>query len=182
MMCVVRLRQSPGRRSKALCPTRESVIAQLSLEIDLAQCTSRWSVQVLFNLVGNACKFTRRGHVTIALHYGSTVAGVGVSVTDSGCGVPSESLYQIFDAYDRAHAKRDYGGSGLGLHVVKEIVHAHGGFVEVASELGAGSCFIVWLPLSPDQPLLTNQACAFGPNVHFLSFLLLSQTRPESQC
>lgn len=66
-----------------------------------------------------------------------------ISVSDEGIGIPSDEIEFIFDRLYRVEKSRSriYGGSGIGLSVVKELVEAHGGTIEVASKLGEGSTF-----------------------------------------
>jgi signal transduction histidine kinase len=71
-----------------------------------------------------------------------------IAVSDHGIGIPSEEQARIFEKFERAVSERHYGGFGLGLWVVRQIVEAHGGSIHVASEAGQGSTFIVELPLS----------------------------------
>ncbi|WP_447979978.1 sensor histidine kinase [Candidatus Nitrospira bockiana] len=103
--------------------------------------------QVVINLLDNALRYTDPGgSVTVRL----SVLGhqVVVTVEDTGHGIESEHLPYLFDRFyraDRARA-RDSGGTGLGLPIVKEIVEAHGGRVEVASQPGKGTLFAVLLP------------------------------------
>jgi two-component system sensor histidine kinase ResE len=74
-------------------------------------------------------------------------------VSDSGSGIAPNDLPTIFDKYTRGAAQR-HEGAGLGLFIVKTLVEAHGGRVEVESELGEGSCFTVWLPMMVDGEVL----------------------------
>jgi signal transduction histidine kinase len=69
-----------------------------------------------------------------------------VTVRDSGAGIPAHELPRIWDRLFRGDTSRAERGLGLGLSLVKAIVEAHGGTVEVASERGRGSVFTVWLP------------------------------------
>jgi two-component system sensor histidine kinase BaeS len=77
---------------------------------------------------------------------------VQVAVVDSGEGIPEEELEHIFDRFYRVDKarERENGGTGLGLAIAKEFIQAHGGFIQVESKLGSGSCFRVFLPVSPN--------------------------------
>ena len=99
--------------------------------------------RVVANLVGNAIKFTPRGG-SVAVQVRDWGAEIEVRVTDTGEGIAADALPRIFDPYRQAHAGRN--GSGLGLAVVKGFVDAHGGRVDVESEPGKGSVFVVTLP------------------------------------
>jgi signal transduction histidine kinase len=103
--------------------------------------------QVVNNLLSNAIKFTPRGGavtVTVAPEPG----GICLSVADSGLGIAREALPQLFEKFKQTHASGTAGeqGTGLGLAIVRQLVELHGGWVEVASELGRGSTFTVHLP------------------------------------
>jgi signal transduction histidine kinase len=101
---------------------------------------------VIKNLVSNAVKFTERGTVTIAAH--SQADGVEICVSDTGIGIASESLPHIFEPFRQLDAASNprYGGTGLGLHIVKRLLELLGGWVKVESTVGQGSKFRVWLP------------------------------------
>jgi signal transduction histidine kinase len=101
--------------------------------------------QVFANLVDNAIKYTPdKGKVRIdAFRNGNRV---GVSFSDTGIGIGSDEIDQIWDRLYRGKRVRHHAGLGLGLSLVKAIVHAHGGSVEVESEEGKGSVFSVFLP------------------------------------
>jgi signal transduction histidine kinase len=106
--------------------------------------------RVFTNLLHNALKFTpQSGCVTLSAERSNSE--VAVSVTDTGCGIALEELPQIFQRYRRTVANRHQEGTGLGLFIVKALVEAHGGRVEVASMLGQGSCFTVFLPAPTAQ-------------------------------
>ncbi|MCX6065931.1 MAG: HAMP domain-containing sensor histidine kinase, partial [Chloroflexi bacterium] len=105
--------------------------------------------QVFNNLVDNALKFTPpSGRVTIsAVSVGDAVE---ITITDTGAGIPAESLERIFDRFYQADSARRGGkqhGAGLGLAIVREIVRAHGGKISVRSVANQGSEFVVRLPL-----------------------------------
>ncbi len=118
--------------------------------------------QVLWNILGNAIKFTDPGgKVTVRL---SSVdrqptatnrqsAGYAqIQVIDNGKGIDPEFLPRVFDRFLQADssAQRNYAGLGLGLTIVRHLVELHGGTIEAASEVGTGSTFTLRLPLSPN--------------------------------
>jgi signal transduction histidine kinase len=101
---------------------------------------------VVGNLVSNAVKFGEGKPIRISVSCDGPVARIAVS--DHGIGIAPEQQARIFDKFERAVSERHYGGFGLGLWVVRQIVEAHGGSIYVASEAGKGSTFVVELPLS----------------------------------
>ena len=105
-------------------------------------------LQVFWNLLSNAVKFTEPGgHIAVRL--ASTDAGVRVSITDSGQGIAADFIPYVFQRFKQADpsAARRHGGLGLGLALVREIVHMHGGSVDVQSAgLQKGTTFTVTLP------------------------------------
>lgn len=101
-------------------------------------------LQVLSNLLGNAFKFTPEGG-RVGLAAARCSHGVRLSVSDTGCGIPSDHVPRLFDRFWQADRKRG-PGAGLGLAIVKGLVEGHGGLVEVESRVGEGSTFAVLLP------------------------------------
>ncbi len=105
--------------------------------------------QVIFNLTENALRYTPGGEsATVRVARSATEAVV--EVADHGSGISSEHLPHLFDRFyrvDKARS-REFGGAGLGLSIVKTLVEAHGGRVEVRSEVGRGSTFTVRLPVA----------------------------------
>ncbi|MCG9916057.1 MAG: ATP-binding protein [Phenylobacterium sp.] len=113
--------------------------------------------QVLSNLVSNALKFTTTGEVVIALDH--RAEGLSVSVTDTGTGIPLNRQAQIFDSFVQAETSttRNFGGTGLGLSICRDLVRLMGGEIELASQVGVGSTFIVRLPLPEGaKPVLSD--------------------------
>src|SRR5436190_2538543 len=100
---------------------------------------------VIGNLVSNAVKFGEGKPISISVSRDGSTARV--VVTDNGIGIAREEQARIFGKFERAVSERHYGGFGLGLWVVRQIVEAHGGSIHVASEAGQGSTFVVELPL-----------------------------------
>ncbi len=128
-------------------------VEPMSLDADAQQLH-----QAITNLIDNAIKFTRPGgEVTISTWRSDSE--VGVTVSDTGPGIPTAAQPHIFDRFFRADASRsrDSGGSGLGLAITAEIVGAHGGRVWVDSREGAGSAFSIGLPADA-QPELVDAA------------------------
>ncbi len=105
--------------------------------------------QVLFNLVGNAVKFTSAGRVVVRVRQREGETGVVFEVSDTGIGIPADRLDAVFERFVQAESgtTRRYGGSGLGLALCRELVEAMGGSIGVESETGRGSTFRVELPL-----------------------------------
>lgn len=102
---------------------------------------------VLFQLLDNAIKFTPSGgHVKISASAGES--GVTVSVADNGIGIPADRIEEIFEPFHQLDSsdKRRYGGTGLGLALVRRILEAHGSLIQVQSEVGRGSFFQYTLP------------------------------------
>lgn len=109
--------------------------------------------QVLMNLLVNAAAYSPNGS-TIDVEVRAREGGVMLAVRDGGVGIPAEDLPYVFDRFFRGRqtgAMRK--GHGLGLYVAHALVDAHGGRIDVASALGAGSTFRVWLPAGdPHSP------------------------------
>jgi PAS domain S-box-containing protein len=113
--------------------------------------------QILFNLVGNALKFTEQGGVTIAVRLAPQQANsseaivVQWSVRDTGIGLTSEQLARLFQAYSQAESStaRRFGGTGLGLMICRQLVELMGGEITVESTAGQGSTFTYATTLLP---------------------------------
>jgi signal transduction histidine kinase/ActR/RegA family two-component response regulator len=120
--------------------------------------------QVLFNLIGNALKFTEQGSVDVELTHRPLPEGrieLTIAVRDTGIGIGPDAMPKLFDRFMQADARtaRRYGGTGLGLAISREIVDLMGGRIEVDSAVGAGSTFTVVLPLARgDQARLAQES------------------------
>jgi hypothetical protein len=103
--------------------------------------------QVLYNLLGNAIKFTAKGGVYLSIETAEKQVGTDVllrfSVRDTGIGIPNEKQQFIFEAFRQADGSttRKYGGTGLGLAICSRLVEMMGGSIKVDSEMGSGSTF-----------------------------------------
>lgn len=106
--------------------------------------------QVVSNLVSNAIKYGNRSSVEVRAECGGEPSGARLIVRDRGPGIPVEFQSKLFGRFERGPTS---GGSGLGLglYIVRQIVEAHGGKVEVDSQPGSGSTFTVLLPLKPEE-------------------------------
>jgi heavy metal sensor kinase len=106
--------------------------------------------QVLLNLMSNAIEYTPPGG-TVTLGLACVGDWARVTVTDTGLGIPQEELPHIFERFyrvDRSRKRIEKGGAGLGLSIAYWITRSHDGRLEVASEVGKGTTFSVWLPQS----------------------------------
>ncbi len=113
--------------------------------------------QILINLLGNAVKFTERGHVFLdvdCLEQTESDATLCISIEDTGIGIPEEKRVHIFERFTQADASttRRHGGTGLGLTICRELLEQMGGTIEVTSDEGVGSTFrcTVRFPLEGD--------------------------------
>ncbi len=101
--------------------------------------------QILNNLLANAVKFTRKGHVHIKAHYGN--GKLRFSVRDTGTGISKEKQERIFMAFERQEGERTERGFGLGLSITAKLVELLGGTISVESRPEQGSTFEVCLPM-----------------------------------
>jgi signal transduction histidine kinase/CheY-like chemotaxis protein len=108
--------------------------------------------QVIFNLVGNAIKFTDSGEVSIQACVINTNEGClfTCAISDTGCGIAESEIQTIFGSFNQADTSntRSFGGTGLGLSISSRLCELLGGDISVTSKLGIGSCFKVSLPLT----------------------------------
>lgn len=118
---------------------------------------SQKMAQMLYNLTINACKFTTKGEVSIALKYEPDFSPgmVDILITDTGPGIASNSLKRIFEPFEQEDSKdsRRHQGVGLGLSVAQGIARWHGGEIQVQSAIGKGSTFTVRLPCDESMSL-----------------------------
>jgi signal transduction histidine kinase len=104
--------------------------------------------QLFENLISNAIKYTREGGRVGMTFWPGTHGAVRIVVSDNGIGIPKGEMSRLFTQFFRASNVQDVIGTGLGLTIVKEIVDKHGGQIQVESEEGLGTTFIVHLPVA----------------------------------
>jgi signal transduction histidine kinase len=102
--------------------------------------------QVLSNLLANAIKFGEGKPIEVRVR--ESKLGAELSVRDRGIGVSAAQQSSIFDRFQRAVSSRHYAGLGLGLYITRQIVEAHGGRIDLASEEGQGATFTIHLPVA----------------------------------
>lgn len=108
--------------------------------------------QILYNLVGNAIKFTDLGLIEVSARLQG--GQVYVSVCDTGRGIPADQLTRIFESFEQGEGaiEREFGGTGIGLAITRQLVELHGGQIWVESTPGEGSVFHFTLPASAEKP------------------------------
>ncbi|WP_298626203.1 MHYT domain-containing protein [uncultured Legionella sp.] len=138
-------------------------------------------MQVLANLISNACKFSPKGaHITVAMRRMNST--VRVSVSDKGPGISEEFQSRIFQKFSQADSSdtRGKGGTGLGLNISKTIIEQLGGTLNFFSKPEEGSTFYFDLPVSHDTSVLT-QLNAFEPHVSQRRVLICEDDEDQSE-
>lgn len=107
--------------------------------------------QILYNLIGNAIKFTERGEIRISVK--ETEGFAEVRISDTGIGISQEKYDDIFKSFEQGDGSiaRKYGGTGLGLSITRNLVNMHGGKIWVNSVVGEGSTFVFTIPISNEK-------------------------------
>ena len=150
------------------------LVNTISADLPLVDADENRLQQVLYNLVGNAIKFTEMGTIEISakivaghlpppsLREGALTSRlqsflydsqIEIAIADTGIGIPADKLDRIFESFEQADGStaRIYGGTGLGLAVTKQLVELHGGKITVSSVVGEGSRFSFTLPVAQEQ-------------------------------
>ncbi|MDJ0718979.1 MAG: AAA-like domain-containing protein [Prochloraceae cyanobacterium] len=124
------------------------LINAISRDLPPASADENRLQQILYNLVGNAIKFTDSGIVEISAKVVNR--NLSVSVRDTGIGIPEDKIDRIFESFEQADGStsRVYGGTGLGLAITKKLVELHGGEISLKSIFKVGSQFTFTLPIS----------------------------------
>ncbi len=142
--------------------------------------------QVLYNLIGNAVKFTRIGEVSVSAH--TQGDQIEIRVRDTGCGIPPEKQGSIFKPFEQADASvaRSFEGAGMGLGISRKLVELHGGELWLESSSDNGSTFCFTLPQSPlpKSPEYLEDAkegeAAQGPQIPATPLLRTSTVPPST--
>ena len=145
--------------SQSLIGTKTlSLVNDVSPDLPAAQADENRLQQILYNLIGNAIKFTPSGTVNVSAEVRPSPEShnqewLAVTVADTGVGIPEDKLEQIFEAFEQAEGStaREYGGTGLGLAVTRQLVELHHGKLTVASTVGEGSQFTFTLPVATEE-------------------------------
>ncbi|KAI8619659.1 hypothetical protein BC830DRAFT_1103147 [Chytriomyces sp. MP71] len=105
--------------------------------------------KIIFNLLGNAIKFTLKGHIKGALRLCPDKKFIEFSVEDTGVGIPDNQIAKVFDQFQRVEytGGRSFGGSGIGLALVNDLVKFHGGSISLQSTVNVGTTFTVRIPV-----------------------------------
>ncbi|MEM7734565.1 MAG: ATP-binding protein [Deinococcota bacterium] len=125
-------------------------------------CDANKLRQILINLLGNAVKFTQDGSVSLQVqHLGDNLH---YAIQDTGPGIASHDLPQLFEPFVQLKKGKKHGGSGLGLSITKRFVDAMGGTIEVSSREGHGSTFRLILPYQAPQQAVKDSTLETSPN------------------
>jgi signal transduction histidine kinase/CheY-like chemotaxis protein len=129
---------------------------------DLVAVRDRSLRQILFNLVGNAIKFTESGGVGLTIH--KKDADLVLDIQDTGIGMTTSECELVFAEYQQANAEtaKRYGGTGLGLSITRSLVAGIGGSISVKSKIGKGTTFTVVLPILRQETQSPQQANALA--------------------
>ena len=126
------------------------VFLELPADLPLVLADENRVVQILYNLIGNAAKFTTRGYIKVTARV--TGAQLEVCVRDTGAGIPGDKLEEIFKSFEQLDTSltRKHGGTGLGLSITRQLVELQGGSIRAQSVFGSGSAFYFTLPVASE--------------------------------
>jgi signal transduction histidine kinase/CheY-like chemotaxis protein len=144
-----------------------AVTVSCPIDVPPLRTDSKRLMQVVLNLLSNACKFTEHGRVEVSI---APVRAEGrewvvVAVSDTGIGMSHEQTDRLFEDFFQGDAatQRKFGGTGLGLAISRRICRAMGGDLTVVSELGKGSKFMARLPANPPPASLSSESDSESP-------------------
>jgi signal transduction histidine kinase len=136
------------------------VIVDLAEDLPPVNADENRVAQILYNLIGNAVKFTKNGSVTVSAEENGSM--LEFCIRDTGIGIPVDKLEDIFHSFEQVDSSltRAHGGTGLGLPITKRLVELQGGAIRVESREGNGSKFYFTLPLAgsdaPEQEIIPS--------------------------
>lgn len=131
-------------RLKAKAKEIQLVCDAKETEETLAEYDLKWTVEALYNIVDNAVKYTAYGG-KIILHIMQSELFVRIVVVDTGIGIQEEEHAQIFQRFYRSPAVSEEEGVGIGLFLARQIIAGEGGYIKLASQIGEGSTFSIYL-------------------------------------
>ncbi|KAA0577337.1 DUF3369 domain-containing protein [Azospirillum sp. B21] len=169
---------APGARAKGL-----SLVTYVDPDLPAAVLGDPVRIrQVLFNIAGNAVKFTQSGSVTVRVelaHFDGDRVIIRVAVTDTGIGISLENQIRLFRPFTQAEVSttRRFGGTGLGLSICRRLTELMGGDIGVTSELNVGSTF--WFTFAADLVPQEDDACLQRAPLQGVTVLLLAADAEE---
>jgi signal transduction histidine kinase len=135
---------------------------QMAADLGAAKWDGQRVSQALDQILSNAVKFTSEGsvNVTVSRHPARPAHRIQIQIRDTGIGIAPEMLPRLFETFTVAHdsTASKYGDTGLGLSLSLALCRLMGGQIEATSTLGAGSCFIISLPVAPVSPRRARKA------------------------
>lgn len=141
--------------------------------------------QILMNLLSNAFKFTEHGSISLDINCNKREPGLQFIVRDTGIGMDKKALSELFIEFSQADVSitRKYGGTGLGMSICQNLIELMDGQIDVRSDVGFGTTFVVDIPLQPLQQLqsinqdVTAIACDDIPNLQGKTILIVEDNR-----
>ena len=152
------LKDSVAKFETALTERRIQLRQDIPEDLPSLHADSRALVQIVFNLMSNAIRFTEPGG-SVEVSASTSQDDLVILIKDSGVGISKRLLEKITEPFTQADPDphRAKEGTGLGLSIVSSLVEAHGGELEIKSEVGVGTAVTVMLPLHRDQPTCAPQ-------------------------
>ncbi|HEX8563037.1 MAG TPA: ATP-binding protein [Flavobacterium sp.] len=142
--------------------------------------------QVFMNLINNALKFTRDGHVTVIAKLQAAneeTTSIYFEVSDTGIGIPEDKQESVFDSFSQGSIEinRKYGGTGLGLNIVKKLIEIMGGQIRLESQIGKGSTFSFELTFKVSAGMPTENTANYDESVFVNKKILLVEDNKINQ-
>lgn len=175
------------RSSPQNMPTRVCVFVDPSLPVWVVSDPTRLR-QILFNLLGNAFKFTDKKRRWVRIEVAPSTSQLGeakfeLRVSDNGIGMDQTLLARLFEPFSQGDAStaRRFGGTGLGLSITHHLVELLGGEINVSSTLGVGSNFVITLPLKPAEKPVAEDSEKL-PDLKSLSVIAVTASEQTGKC